>query len=85
MFVVSRKKIKERKERTISVIGAVLLVAGGWAVFSLIRYGFTELLLKVGIEGEVYQNLVIILLVVLFFILVAGNDKKSAFNKLLKL
>lgn len=83
--MVSRKNIVERKDRAITVVGALLLIAGGWAVFSLTRYGFTNLLLRFGVESEVYQNVAIIVFVILFFVIVAGSKSKNAVNKLLRL
>lgn len=83
--MIMRKKLLKRKERGITIIGALLLIAGGWAVFSLTKYGFDRLLGTVGVQGEVYQNLAIIILVILFFVFVAGQDTDSTFNKLLKI
>jgi len=70
-------KKDDRKQFIIGIILSVLLIAGGFAVYGLVRLGAISLLLSVGIEQEVYQYLLIIIIVVTAFSLTGVGFRKS--------
>lgn len=66
-----------------SLLIAVVLAVGGWAVFSLTKLGVEQLLLNYGIDSEVTQYSIIIVAVILILML-AGYGVKSALEKIVK-
>ena len=66
-----------------SILIAVALMVGGWAVFSLVRLGVGQLLAKWGVANEATQYIVIIFVVVAILLL-AGFGVKAAIKKLIK-
>lgn len=73
-----------KKENVIIASGALLLIIGGWALFSLLRIFTSNILINFGIDNEIYQYLFIIGFVVLFFV-ITGYGFRGAWKKLLGL
>ena len=63
-----------------SLLITLAIAVGGWAVFSLARYGVEEALLKYGIDSPAMQYAIIITFVVLILAL-AGYGVKGAINR----
>lgn len=66
-----------------SLLIALALMVGGWAVFSLIKWGVQTLLIKWGVQNEWSQYVIIILFVIVVLVL-AGFGVKTAIKKLVK-
>lgn len=72
---MSRKS--DNQNFIMGVLLSVLLLAGGFAVYGLVKLGVTELLLLVGIAQEVYQYITIIFMAVIIFTLTGLSFRKS--------
>lgn len=70
------RKLDKRKfyvQASIYMLGIV----AAYALFSLVRIGFESLLIKLGVESEALQYLLIIAIVVILFLLLGLGFKKT--------
>lgn len=77
-------KLKRKWSYFKSIIGFVLIVLGGIALWNIIQTGTFTLLEKIGISNFYAQNGIIVLIALILLILTGGVSLFSGIRKLIK-